>query len=72
MFFDFVALVDAQATAEYFVTVGSDGDIRIWNFNQKHMGFALNVDVDKAKMEKYEDGTLSRLCAGCAAQEWRN
>lgn len=71
MFFDFVSL-DDQQTAEFFVTVGGDGDIRIWNFNQKHMGFALNVKVDAAKMIRYDAGAIMRLHVGVTAQQWRD
>ena len=72
VFFEFVTLVDQQAVAEYFVTVGSDGEIRIWNFNQKYMGFSLNLLVEKGKIEKYEDGALTRLHFGASAFKWGN
>lgn len=67
-----MTLADQQTTADFFVTVGADGNIRIWNFSQKHMGFALNIEVERVKMARDENGALTRLCAIDIAQKWRD
>jgi len=54
------------------VTVGNDGEIRIWNFSQKQMGFSLNIEIEKAKIIKNEQGPLNRLYISTSVQERRN
>lgn len=46
------------------MTVGADGDVKVWNFERQQNGYNNNVDAEKAKIFKFKDSGLIRVHSG--------